>query len=183
MRNANASPLPKRTAIALRPVISTGRTGRVDPMAQREKGRWVWKPKGTQFWQYEFAIRNDRFRGSTGLTVKKEAERFAREERERELGRSARELQARGKLKGKPKDMTFLQAVERYWQEVGQFISNRDNRNSDERAFRRLVDWLGEETMLSDIDHSLCAEIVAKRRGQTFGGKPVSAATVNRQTV
>jgi hypothetical protein len=65
-----------------------------------QRGKWVWKPENSQSWQYEFAIHGARYRGNTGCGSKREAEQFAREERERQLVRVARERQERGRAPG-----------------------------------------------------------------------------------
>ncbi len=151
------------------------------------RGRWVWKPENSLSWQYEFAIRGVRYRGNTGCGSKREAEQFAREEREQQLVRVARERQERGTAPGKPKDMTFLRAVERYFDEVASHNSREQAVKSDKLAFFRLIEWVGEETMLSEINEDVVARVVAKRRAEFRRGDPkrgrLSGAQVNRTTV
>lgn len=122
----------------------------------------VYKRPGADFYSYDFQHRGRRFSGSTEQKEKRKAEQF--------------EKALRDKLKASEADpakpMTFSVAASRYWNEVGQFHADSDGtlRHSD-----WLVEEIGANTLVSAIDGSLVARLVAKRRGE--GVKP---ATVNR---
>lgn len=76
--------------------------------------------------------------------------------------------------------MAFDIAAGRYWDEVGRHSAERQL----ETSIARLVDWIGAETPLAEIDDEMVARLVARRRGEPRQGKPalglVSAGTVNR---
>ncbi len=88
--------------------------------------------------------------------------------------------------------MTFAAAVDRYWEEVGQFSEKakaaaaKRKECDEEVAFNRLLDadWVGEDRLLTEITDNLVASLVAKRRKMYRHGNPdlglVSNAQVNR---
>jgi integrase len=126
----------------------------------------VYKRQGSPFYHFEFEHRGSRFRGSTGCTSKREAQDFERIKRQ-EAAKEAEHREALGRA-----PLTWGVAATRYWIEQGQH-------HAADTGTLRSLEWLtreiGEATRLSDINGSLVARLVAKRRGDGVG-----PATVNR---
>ena len=117
--------------------------------------------RGEIYW-YEFNY-GRRFRGSTGCTSKREAQEVERQKRQ-EAARERREALGRAPL-------TWAVAAS-YWQEVGQ---HHRRTTGTLWSLEWLTREIGGSTRLSDINGSLIARLVAKRRADG-----VSNATVNR---
>ena len=128
----------------------------------------VYKPKGSPFFHFDFQVQGVRFCGSTGCRERRQAEAVERAEREKTeaLSKHERDL-----------PRTYGETAARFWNEVGQHNATADDT-------RRNLLWLGnavgENTVLTEIDSDLVAQIIAKRRGEPSknGGKLVS---INRQ--
>jgi integrase len=130
----------------------------------------VYKPKGSPFYHFDFQFHGARFYGSTGCRDRRQAEAIERAERERAKALSKRERDL---------PRTYGESAARFWNEIGQHNATADD------TLRNLV-WLGnaigEDTLLTEIDGDLVAQIIAKRRGERskHGGALVTNATVNR---
>lgn len=130
----------------------------------------VYKPKGSSWWHYDFVVGGVRFHGSTGT---------ANHEAAKQVEAGKRTEAATGGKKRKP--MTMNQAAERFYQEVGKHLASSED---TDRWLAALIQRIGPNTLLSEIDDSKLAEIVAKRRGEKARNKKafVAPATVNRDT-
>lgn len=122
--------------------------------------------KRGEVYHYEFELRGRRFRGATGCKNKREAEEFTRRKRQEK----AKEAERREALGWGP--LTWGVAATRYWHENGQHHSATTHTL---RSLAWLTAEIGDATPLSDINGSLVARLVAKRRGDGVG-----PATVNR---
>lgn len=122
----------------------------------------VYKKAGRTFYSYDFRYRGQRFSGNTGCETKRDAKRFEDAERTR--------------LKAATNDLTkpinFMTASSLYWDQVGQFLVNRDD---CERALAWLQGQIGNPTLVKAISDADVAKAVARRRGEG-----VSPSTVNR---
>lgn len=125
----------------------------------------VFKRPGGEVYYFDFQFRGRRFSGPTGCTEKREAQRH--EKAVRDEAQSA-EIDT-------TKPLNFSQAASQYWHEVGQFHSDP---SGPERNLAWLVQHIGKSTMISAIDDSLVARLVASRRGEG-----VANGTVNRTVV
>jgi integrase len=122
----------------------------------------VYKRDGADAYSYDFQYRGRRFSGSTGKATKREAEKYEKAFREHVKAQQA----------DPSEPMTFAVASSRYWNEIGQHHADADGTL---RHSAWLVKHIGAHMLVADIDGSLVARLVAKRRGE--GVKP---ATVNR---
>jgi integrase len=141
----------------------------------------VYRKKESSFYYYDFEHGGHRFHGSTRRTSRREAEAVEREELER----------ARQRVKEAEGAKTSLQlehVIARYWQEVGQHHSGKDNTFRD---LTRIYDYFGKTKLLTEITDDDVARLVAWRRGHRVVRDPngkaedcplISNATVNRST-
>lgn len=135
-------------------------------------------------YSYDFRLGGHRFSGSTGTSVRREAERV--EKTKREEAQAALRAAASDLADG----MTIRLAIGRFWEQVG-----KHHVNSETTLWS--LDWLerhfGPNRLLSTIGDPEIAAMVAKRRGENVplrrklkkGEKPpepkrVGPATVNR---
>lgn len=139
----------------------------------------VYKPKGRDTYYYDFVVQGQRFSGNTEKTNRREAEgvqESVRKQIRAELDKGRRTPASR---------MTWAQASDRYWNEVGRFL-----KGGGERHTLRSLQWLTKHirgaTRIIDIKSSTVADLVARRRGEVVRlddeGEPVlvKPATVNR---
>jgi hypothetical protein len=108
-------------------------------------------------WAYSFNVAGVRHNGTVKGT-EREAERFVREQRERIHGERAAALRASGGYG--PRDMRFVDAVDRYWNEVGHKAKAA---TEDFTHFDRLVDWIGEDTPITHIGDDLVTRLIGRR--------------------
>lgn len=142
----------------------------------------VYKTEKSPYYQFDFELDRRRFFGSTKCTARKEAEKFEAVERER----------AKDLLKAAKRSRTSLligDVVVRLWNGDAQHDSDADATWTN---LERLVNYFGEATPLTDIDHGKAKELVAWRRGQRVSRRGrrtkeeeqalplVANATVNR---
>jgi hypothetical protein len=121
----------------------------------------TYKPRRSPFYHYDFRYKRHRFTGSTEITTKREAEKWVRDfikpAKRAEVDQAERLTQ--------PGRMTWGQARDQYWIEVGQHHAGEGAANT-----RRALDWLdqaiGRATPLRNIGSAKVAEIVARRRGE-----------------
>ena len=115
----------------------------------------VFRHKRSSYFHYDFQLQGARFRGSTGKSTKREAEREeARIRASIEIGTSS--------TKRRPQ-LTLGEAASRFWLEKGQYESDAD---SVWYQLENLVDGLGKGSLLSKIGMSELAEYQATRRSQ-----------------
>ena len=137
----------------------------------------VSQPKGKVTYQYQFAYRNRRFKGSCKTANKREAERVEAEIRKKREAEVDAELAAGTSLK-------MVDVTGRYYDEVGQGQAAAQNVNV---MLGRLAAFFGPETLITDLTHADVGRLVAWRRGHRIerGGKkgaPLSPYTINDQT-
>jgi integrase len=142
----------------------------------------VYKPKNSPFWYYEFVLGGRRFRGTTGVTTKREATTVAKAERQREERKAA----AREVVTSPAVSLHIGHAAFRYWEEEKGVLAGARNIWRD---LERHTAHFGPETLLTDIDDAEVTGLVLKRsrdRGIPKHGKRakedcpfVSAGTVN----
>jgi integrase len=133
----------------------------------------VYKPKNSPFYQFDFYWRGNRFLGSTKQTSKREAEKAERIERERARQFVAQVGAARTSLR-------LDDVAERYWLEIGQHHAGADN---TWRQLGYLLDFFGEDKLLTEITGDDVARLVAWRRGhKRKNGNLISPFTVNDTT-
>lgn len=138
----------------------------------------VYKPAKSRFFQYDFVVAGVRFHGSTGQTTRRAAEK-AEERLRREVGE--------GRF-GSAERVTLDQASDRWWVDVGQ---HRGDAVDVERRLAVLIQLIGADTPLRDIDADVVAEAIRKRRVLPYvkSKKPdakryfPTPATVNRDTI
>ncbi|URQ76211.1 MAG: site-specific integrase [Candidatus Ochrobactrum gambitense] len=124
---------------------------------------------------YEFQIRGRRFSGNTGKKSEREARQIEKAKKKEA------ELQLAEEASFSADDPTFEVAASKYWHEVGQHHTNRENT-------LWTLDWLnsaiGRRTRLSKITDRTVAELVAKRRNELVPNRKepqrITPATVNR---
>lgn len=113
----------------------------------------VYKPKGREEYVYDFWFRGRRFHGPAGSerreALKEEAK--AREEAKKSVA-----------VKKADGPLTLRLAIGRYWTEHGEHRKNAQDLWSN---FRRLIQYLGPDKLLSDITDDDVAKLVAWRRG------------------
>ena len=132
----------------------------------------VYKPKGSTFYHFDFEWRGNRFHGSTKCASRREAEKFERLERER-VRKHVEQVRA------SEASLRLDDVAGRYWNEIGQHHAGADN---TERLIGYLIDFFGKDKLLTEIDGSDVAKLVAWRRGHKHRGSLISAYTVNDTT-
>ena len=121
----------------------------------------LYKKSNSPYWQYEINVEGSRFRGSTRLTGKADAERFVTQlRRDILLGNH------------KKKQITVSQAFGTWFSHVGQHTATA---NTVSGQLERLLNSLGANTSLSDVGMTDLRGHIAKRRAT------VANATVNRE--
>ncbi|MGN8094760.1 tyrosine-type recombinase/integrase [Methylobacterium sp. 22177] len=115
----------------------------------------VWKPKGSPFYYCSFVVKKQRFSGPTKLANERDARAFEK----RWKAAEKRKLDLHGALHGR--DMTMLDAVDRLTKEKVQQNGRAPYRDRD---LDWLVEHIGPETKLSEIDAGTIAAVIEKRR-------------------
>lgn len=127
------------------------------------------KDPRSPYWQYDFQRNGQRFHGSTGVTTRRDAERYEAElKRKIALGDNSRP------------SITLDAACNLYWSDKGQHEANA---YTTEYQLANLCKMIGEVRTLALLRQSDLTAFVAKRRGQKARNRDtlVSAATVNRE--
>ena len=115
----------------------------------------VARQKGGLAYRYNFIIKGRRFSRSSGKTTKREALKV-----EAEAKKEALALMSSG---GSQKvEMTLDQAANLYWHEVAKFASSAVTCKAQ---MIMLLDIIGDHTLINNIDNSIVARFVSKRRG------------------
>lgn len=131
----------------------------------------IFKRPGSPQWQYDFTIKGNRFRGSTETKDKVTAKTIeAKLRNDAALG---------AHIKRKPR-MTLNVALEKYWQEHGQFCGSA--MSAIDLHSRYLVGHFGESIYIDEIDDSELNKLVAAQVGTiSKRNRPLSNATINRR--
>lgn len=137
----------------------------------------IWRDKRSPYYQYSFAIRGHRFRGSTQTTNRREAEGVEREARDKAAGAVKRAATASISL-------VLDDIADAYWNAIGQHHANSDNTDRD---VARIVEFFGAQMLLSDITGADVERLITWRRGHQVPRKDgkgplITNATVNRTT-
>jgi integrase len=138
------------------------------------------KPRAQGIYHYRFKIDRQKFSGSTGTRDKREAERI-----EARIRREAHE-QVRAAAARSRKGLTFGEAVELFWDQVGTFYDGGSDKGTYRKTVWSALQWLKQEsgiaptTLLRDVGSKEIASAIGRRRAETWRGQPVSNATVNR---
>jgi integrase len=145
----------------------------------------VFPKKGSPYFHYDFQIKRHRFHGSTGVTSKREAEKFERLEK----AKARKELERVNKAEV---SLRIDDVADRFWLEVGQHHVGAD---TTERDLARLIGYFGPDKLLTDIQDDDVTKLVAWRRAHcrtVHRKKPtpknaaptplIAPATVNRST-
>src|SRR5262245_11145396 len=115
----------------------------------------VYRPKGSPYYQFDFQWQGHRFHGSTKRTTSREAEAVERTEREHAKQRVAAARAVSTSLK-------LDDVAGRYWAEVGQHHVGAGN---TERQITKLIEFLGKDTLITEITDDDVIRLVAWRRG------------------
>ena len=131
------------------------------------------RTRRSPFWQYDFAIDGDRFRGSTRATDKRAAEGAAQRIRAETLIQRAEATKNQPRLEpGAPRhSLTISQATARYWTEHAEPLPSARVIWGKLTLFNDLI---GGARLLSDLTDADITDYIARRRAL------VSDATVNR---
>ncbi|GJE27526.1 tyrosine-type recombinase/integrase [Methylobacterium organophilum] len=138
----------------------------------------VWKPKDSSFYYCSFVVKGQRFSGPTKLTNERDALAFER----RWKAAEKRKVDMHGALRGR--DMTMLDAVDRLTKEKAQQNGRVPYRDRD---LDWLVEQIGPDTKLSEINAGTIAAVVEKRRRMCrwddpkYG--PVRAGTITQSVL
>jgi integrase len=128
----------------------------------------IFKDPRSPYWYYDFQFRGARFFGSTKATSRLAAEAVERTERERAKQRAAQP---------KAVSLRLDDVAGRYWSEVGQHHAGARH---TERHLASLIEFLGKDTLITDITGDDVARLVAWRRGHVRrDGKLISNFAVN----
>lgn len=112
----------------------------------------LYRRSGSPFWQYDFTVNGQRFRGSTGETGKREALKVEDDHKQ-----AARQLQAPRK-----REWTVQMMCEAYWDEHAQHRPSHSTILGQLAAMRR---HLGKDRKLTSITNAAMMDYRAKRRG------------------
>jgi integrase len=127
------------------------------------------KPR-SPYWYFEFRIRGRRFYGSTKATTRRQAEVVEHREREKAKQYVAQSESARTSLR-------LNDIAGRFWKASGQHYAC--SRNTWKRL-ALLVEFFGEDKLITDISDDDVRALVAWRRGyRTRAGALIAPATVN----
>jgi excisionase family DNA binding protein len=111
----------------------------------------LYRRDGSPFWQYDFAVNGQRFRGSTGETGKREALKVEDDHK-----------QAARKRGQRRKEWTVDMLCAAYWDEHAQHRPSHSTILGQLAALRR---HLGKDRKLSSITNAALMDYRAKRRG------------------
>lgn len=129
--------------------------------------------RGSPFLWYDFVVADRRYNESTKTANKARAEKIARAVRKRALAEAA----AR-QLAGHQADIRFGDAL----REMREAKSAFKSAYQSDRPHRWLLERIGADTLISDIDDELLARLIRERRAMLVpNGNPPSNATVNHE--
>lgn len=121
----------------------------------------IYRREGSPYYWTEFQIDGVRFRISTGESDKRLAQSAEKRLKAGKKAELETERAKRTSFDGKPAP-TMGYVAARYWDEVGRFHSTP---KTTWNSIEWLVDHFGESTLLTEIDGSRIAMMVARRRG------------------
>jgi integrase len=119
----------------------------------------VYKPKNSPYFHFDFVWKGDRFHGSTGLKVKRAAERYEEREREKAINGG-----------GAAPVILLDDACGLYEDKVGKLPSWIDA----ERTIQHLIAAIGAATPLNQVRQVDMMHLVAKRRGAGLANSSVN---------
>lgn len=112
----------------------------------------LYRREGSPFWQYDFTVNGVRFRGSTGETGKREAQKIEGDHK-----------QAARKQGRRKKEWTVQALCETYWSERAQDRRSSATILGQLANLRRII---GKDRKLATITNSTLMDYRAKRRGE-----------------
>lgn len=121
-----------------------------------------------KYWHYDFVFKGRRYHGSTGQETRRAAEAVER----------ARRLEAATGYSEDAGCLTLDQAASRYHDEIAHTLS------PEIYLYKRLMvtlDCVGKGRLLKEIDTSVIAEAIKKRR--KYPGRTPAPATINRDLI
>jgi integrase len=125
------------------------------------------------YFHFDFQVRGHRFHGSTKCTTRREAEKVEAAKREKAKRLTAQLAAAKTSLR-------LDDVADRYWNEVGQHHAGADNTEHD---LALLIEFFGEDKLVTDITDDEVTRLVAWRRGhRRKDGALISPYTVNHTT-
>lgn len=146
-------------------------------MAKRGKG--AYRTAKSPYIQIDVQYAGARLRCSSGTTSQREAEAIIEDWKTAQRRRIAGVAEP----KAKP-DFTINEAAARYYEEIG---AARKSAEEIDRDLAWLVENIGPDTRLSEIDENLILRLMAQRRGEgsrrNAEWAPVSETTLNREIV
>lgn len=146
-------------------------------MAKRGKG--AYRTAKSPYIQIDVQYAGARLRCSSGTASQREAEAII------EDWKTAQRRRLSGIVEPKTKpDLTINEAAARYYEEIG---AGRKSAEEIDRDLAWLVESIGPDTRLSEIDENLILKLMAQRRGEgsrrNAKWAPVSETTLNREIV
>jgi integrase len=112
---------------------------------------------------YDFWFRSARYSGPCGTSDRRRAQQV--EASAKENAKLQHAISQRGRdAKGKVRDVPFDQLAEEYWRARGQHAA--DALKGRAKNLHRLVQWIGPDTMSSDIDDAVVTRLVNRRRAE-----------------
>ena len=132
----------------------------------------TYKHKNSRFYSYEFYVQGQKFRGSTGKTSKREAQKFEKQKRYEVI---------EGMKVPSIAEMTLNQTLGYFWEHFGRHDSDSDTTFG---RLERLTDGLGGDLQIADLDDSKLIRYSLMRRAtpmSTRGGKLPEPASINRE--
>jgi integrase len=139
----------------------------------------VYKRKGATEWSYDFYRGGTRFSGTTGTADRRKAEA----EERKQIALAEEKIRTEAASRRKTSEPTFDEAARRYWDEVAQHCASP---LKAEAELDRLVEAVGETTLLTAITDDFVSKLVLKRRQDFVKGDPkrgrISPSQVNRST-
>jgi integrase len=123
----------------------------------------LYRRANSPYWQYDFTVNGVRFRGSTGETGKREAQKVEDDHKQAARRKGARR-----------KEWTIQTLCETYWAERAQDRSSADTILGQLANIRRIF---GKDRKLSTITNATVMDYRAKRRGEGL-----QKHSVNRET-
>ncbi len=120
--------------------------------------KWLYRPKKSPYWHYEFVLHGDRFHGST---------KTDRLPLARKIVEGMRAEILTGAHRFRPPEMTVDHAFGRWRTEVGEGLKEKANLNP---RLGRLLDHLGKDTYLSEIGTNAISSYPALHRDKLKPG-------------
>lgn len=136
----------------------------------------LYKQDDSVIWHYDFMVGGERFRGTTGTAVEREAKRLVRDMKEAERVRFRTAAIARKASAPRAGSMTLAQAMERLMQDKPLNGASRDHRDHKADVLLRLI---GADTPVSRIDDNVASAVFTALRNTHRKGNVASALLSN----